>query len=140
VEGFGGFLDLRKHAGKNLKARILFIAQTVGTALKDANLVVETLDEAKRDFVLRTAIGGDAIPVTIDQRRELLVGLEPPIPRFRCLARAARLRVDPPAVLEMFWKRSAEGSTMPVSPCLRTDSSISFMIAAGGFSRSTFSR
>jgi len=77
VEGFGPFLDLGKHAGKDLKAQVLLIAQTIGTALKDADFVVETLDEAERDLVLGTAIGSNTVPVTIDQGRELLVGLEP---------------------------------------------------------------
>jgi hypothetical protein len=48
VEAFSGFLDLREHRSKDHKAQILFIAQTIGAALKDANLVVETLDEAER--------------------------------------------------------------------------------------------
>jgi hypothetical protein len=74
VEGFGVFLDLRKHAGKDLEAQVLLIAQTIGTALKDADFVVETLDETEGDLVVGTAIGGDAVPVTLDHRRELLVG------------------------------------------------------------------
>ena len=93
VEGFAGFLDLRKHAGKDLEAQVLLIAQTIGTALKDADFVVETLDEAEGDFVLGTAISGDAVPVTIDHRGELLVGLEP-LPsqcRLRSLRRRSRL-------------------------------------------------
>ena len=45
--------------------------------MKDADFVVETLDEAEGDLVVGTAIGGDAVPVTLDHRRELLVGLEP---------------------------------------------------------------
>ncbi len=69
------FLDLGEHRGKDLKAQILFIAQTIGTALKDANLVVETLDKAEGDFVLGAAVSGDAVPVMIDHRSELLVGL-----------------------------------------------------------------
>jgi hypothetical protein len=52
VEAFWGFLDLREHAGKDLKAQVLLIAQAIGTALKDADFVVETLDEAEGDFVL----------------------------------------------------------------------------------------
>src|SRR5262249_36309358 len=74
---FLGFLDCREHAGKDLKGQVLLIAQAIGTALKDADFVVETLDEAEGDFVLGPAIGGDAVPVTLDHRRELLVGLEP---------------------------------------------------------------
>src|SRR5580704_722145 len=47
VEGFWPFLDLREHAGKDLKAQVLLIAQTIGTALKDTDFVVEALDEAE---------------------------------------------------------------------------------------------
>src|SRR5713101_3375578 len=74
---FWGFLDLRKHAGKDLEAQVFLIAQTIGTALKDADFVVETLDEAEGDFVVGTAIRGNAVPVTVDHLGELLVGLEP---------------------------------------------------------------
>jgi hypothetical protein len=78
VEAFWGFLDLREHAGKDLKAQVLLIAQAIGTALKDADFVVKPLDKAERDLVLGTAVGGDAIPVAIDHRSKLLVGFEPP--------------------------------------------------------------
>jgi hypothetical protein len=44
--------------------------------LKDANLVVETLDEAEGDFVLGVAVSSNTVPVTVDHRGELLVGLE----------------------------------------------------------------
>src|SRR5271167_2112610 len=80
---FAVFSDLREHAGKDLKAQVLLITQAVGAALKDADFVVETLDEAEGDLVVGTAIGGDAVPVTIDHRRELLVRLEPS--PFKCL-------------------------------------------------------
>jgi hypothetical protein len=79
---FLGVLDLWKHAGEDLKAQVLLIAQTIGTALQDADFVVETLDETEGDLVVGTAIGGDAVPVTIDHRSELLVGLKP-LP-FKC--------------------------------------------------------
>ena len=45
--------------------------------MKDTDFVVESLDEAERDLVLGAAVGGDAVPVTIDRRGELLIGLEP---------------------------------------------------------------
>jgi hypothetical protein len=67
---------LRQHAGKNLQSKVLFVAQSVGTALKDTDLVVETLDEAERDFVLGSAVGGESIPVTLDHIGEALVGGE----------------------------------------------------------------
>src|SRR5208282_2079167 len=46
-------------------------------ALEDADLVVEAFDKAERDLVLRLAVGGDAVPMTVDHLGELLVGLEP---------------------------------------------------------------
>src|SRR6266704_19209 len=39
-------------------------------------LLLSNLDEAQRDFVLRFAVGGDAIPMAIDHGGELLVGLQ----------------------------------------------------------------
>ena len=43
----------------------------------DVRLVVQALDEAKRDLVLWPAVGSDPFPVPIDHRGELLVRLEP---------------------------------------------------------------
>jgi hypothetical protein len=37
---------------KDFEAQVAFVAQTVGTTLEHADLVVEPLDEAERDFVL----------------------------------------------------------------------------------------
>jgi hypothetical protein len=42
--------------------------------LDHPDLVVETLDEAKRDLVLWLTVGGDPIPMTIDHLGELLIG------------------------------------------------------------------
>ena len=51
--------------------------------MDDADLVVESFDEAERDFVLGTTVGGDAVPVALNQFGKLLVGLEPlPAQRF----------------------------------------------------------
>jgi hypothetical protein len=38
VEAFWGFSDLLKHTGKDLKAQVLLIAQTISTALKELGL------------------------------------------------------------------------------------------------------
>jgi hypothetical protein len=35
------------------------VAQTVGTPLQDADLVVEVFDETERDLVVGFAVGGD---------------------------------------------------------------------------------
>src|SRR5690242_13913831 len=66
-----------QHAGENLEPQILFVAQAVGAALDHPDLIVEPLDKAERDLVLRLAVGGDPVPVTIDHFGELLIGLEP---------------------------------------------------------------
>ena len=43
-------------------------------ALDDADLVVESLDKAERDLVLRSAVGSDTLPMAIDHLGELHVG------------------------------------------------------------------
>ena len=68
--------DFRQHAGKDFESQVLLVAQSVCASLDDANLVVESLDEAERDFVLGSAIGGDAIPMTLDHFRKLLAGFQ----------------------------------------------------------------
>src|SRR5229473_3602388 len=68
--------DLRQHAGENLEPEVLFVAEPVRAALEDADLVVQPLDEAERDFVLRTAVGREPLPVPLNHGRELLVGAE----------------------------------------------------------------
>ena len=64
-----------QHASEDLEPQIFLVAQAVGASLDDANLVVESFDEAQRDFVLRLAVGRDTIPMTVDHCGELLVGL-----------------------------------------------------------------
>src|SRR5688500_310057 len=67
---------LRKHAGEHLEAEVFLVAQTVGTTLEDANLVVQSLDETERDFVLGAAVRGESAPVTLDHVGEAFVGRE----------------------------------------------------------------
>src|SRR5713101_1280767 len=64
----------RQHAGEDLEPQVLFVAEAVGATLEHADLVVQPLDEAERDLVLRAAVRGDAVPVPINHRGELLVG------------------------------------------------------------------
>jgi diadenosine tetraphosphate (Ap4A) HIT family hydrolase/HKD family nuclease len=66
-----------KHACEDLEPQIFLVAQAVCAALDDADLVVEALDEAERDFVFRLAVGGDAIPMPIDHLGELFKRFEP---------------------------------------------------------------
>jgi len=50
------FSQGRQHTGEYLQAQIFFVAQPVGTALKDSDLVVQALDETEGDLVLGSAI------------------------------------------------------------------------------------
>src|SRR5258708_40271814 len=72
-----GRLEGGQHAGQDFEPQILFVAQAVGASLDHTDLVVEPLDEAERDLVLQPAVGGDAVPMTIDHLGEFLVRLEP---------------------------------------------------------------
>src|SRR5271163_2997984 len=72
---FGGS-KRREHAGEDLEAEIFLVFQSVGASLKHADLVVEALDEAERNLVLRFAVSGDSVPVPIDHVGEALVGFE----------------------------------------------------------------
>ena len=69
--------ELGQHAGQNLQSQILLVAQPVRPALDDADLVVESLDEAQGDLVLGATVGRNPVPVPLDQVGELLVRLEP---------------------------------------------------------------
>src|SRR3990172_2329139 len=62
---------------RTLSRRYSSSRRPVGAALDHADLVVQALDEAECDLVLRLAVGGDAVPVALDHLRELLEGLEP---------------------------------------------------------------
>ncbi len=44
--------------------------------MDDANLVVESFDEAERDLVFWSAVSGDSIPMTLDHLGEFLVRLQ----------------------------------------------------------------
>src|SRR5258708_30175771 len=72
-----------QHAGEDFGRKVLFIEQPVCSLLDDADFAVEPLDEAQRDFVLRFAVGGDAIPMTVNHVGELFVGLQS-LPLERC--------------------------------------------------------
>ena len=69
-------LEWRQHAREHLESQILLVAQAVGTALDDPNLVVQALDESERHLVLGFAVGGDSVPMSIDHLGEFLVGFE----------------------------------------------------------------
>ena len=74
-----------QHASEDLEPQVVLVAQAVGASLDDPDLVIEPLDEAERDLVLRPAIGRDAVPVTVDHGGELLVRLQ--IGRASCRER-----------------------------------------------------
>src|SRR5437868_4168782 len=50
--------------------------QSVGTALDHADLVVQSLDEPEGDLVVRMTVGGNSIPVSVNQLGKLLVRLQ----------------------------------------------------------------
>src|SRR6516165_5793603 len=77
IGGRSSPLQRWQHAGENLEPQIFFVAQAVGAALDHPDLVVEPLDEAERDLVLKPAVGGDTVPMTIDHLGELLIRLKP---------------------------------------------------------------
>src|SRR3989454_12788840 len=66
-----------KERGHDLEFEVFLVPVSVGPALEDADFVVEPLDQAEADLVLRVAVGDDPVPVPLDHRGELLVGLEP---------------------------------------------------------------
>src|SRR5262249_54644050 len=63
--------------GEDLQAKVLFVADAVGPTLQDPDLVVQPLHEAERHFVVRPAIRLDAVPVPLDQLRELPIRRQP---------------------------------------------------------------
>src|SRR6266540_3864869 len=67
----------RKERCDDLELEVVLVAVAVGPPLEDADLVVESLDQAEADLVLGSAVGGDAVPVALDHGRELPVGREP---------------------------------------------------------------
>src|SRR5215510_14725092 len=71
------FSQLRQHRSENLESQIVFVSQSVGPPLDDTNLVVQSFDESERDFVFRSAVRGDAVPMRLDHLRKLLIGPKP---------------------------------------------------------------
>src|SRR3972149_9550671 len=67
----------RMHVLSGHQAEVLLIAQAVCPSLDHADLVVEALDEAERDLVVRVAVRGDAVPMTVDHLGKLLIRREP---------------------------------------------------------------
>lgn len=69
------FSDSGQHESEDLQAQILLISQSVRASLDDPNLV-ESLNEAERHLVFWLAIGRNPVPMTLDRRGKLLVGLQ----------------------------------------------------------------
>jgi hypothetical protein len=67
---------LRQHAGEDLQSKVFLVAKFAGATLKNTDLVVQSFDEAERDFVLGLAVGSDPIPVSLDHVSKVLVGLQ----------------------------------------------------------------
>ena len=68
--------ECRQHAGEDLQAEVVLVAETVGPPLDHTDFVVEPFDEAEGDLVFVSAVGGDSGPVPVDHLGEVLVGLE----------------------------------------------------------------
>src|SRR3954454_16962413 len=67
----------RQHTGEYLQAQIFFVAQSVGTALDDPDLVVQALDESEGNLVLGLAVRSDSVPMALNHLGKLFVGLQP---------------------------------------------------------------
>src|SRR3990172_7493355 len=67
----------RQERGDDLELEVLLVSVAVSAPLEDADLVVQPLDQAEAHLVLRPAVGGDSVPVSVDHLRELPVGREP---------------------------------------------------------------
>ncbi len=84
--------------------------------MDDTDFVVQSLDEAQRDFVLRLTVSGDPIPMTLDHLSELLVRFEP-LPLETCApvfkeASRPRLAFITPQLAEGFFEKI--GSVQPL--------------------------
>jgi hypothetical protein len=67
---------LRQHAGQYLQSKVFFVAKSVGATLKHTDFVVQSFDEAERDFVLGLAVGSDAVLVSLDHVSEIQLGFQ----------------------------------------------------------------
>ncbi len=45
--------------------------------MNDPNLIVQTLDKAQRDFILREDEGGDPVPMALNHLSKFLIRIEP---------------------------------------------------------------
>jgi hypothetical protein len=64
-------LERRQHTGQDFQAQVFFVSQSVCTSLDDSDLVVQSFNETKRNFVLGFAVGGDPTPMSIDHLTEV---------------------------------------------------------------------
>ena len=71
------FSQLWQHRSKSFEPHIFFVSKAIGTPLDDTNLVVESLDKSQRHFVLRPAVSGNAIPMTLDHLCKFFIGSKP---------------------------------------------------------------
>jgi len=68
--------DLGQHAGEDFQAKVFFVPQSVRPALDDQDLGVDALHEPQGELLLGLAVRRDPAPVPVDDRGELLEGLE----------------------------------------------------------------
>src|SRR5260370_42092117 len=69
--------QLRQHGSKNLESQILFVSKAISPSLDDTNLVVQSFYKSQRHFDFRSAVNGNAIPMTLDHLGKFLVGPKP---------------------------------------------------------------
>src|SRR3972149_1169105 len=93
----------RQERGDDLELEVLLVSVAVSAPLEDADLVVQPLDQAEAHLVLRPAVGGDSVPVSVDHLHGLLLG-RAPLPLEALL----------PAV-ELQGRRNREGCSSPGS-------------------------
>src|SRR5215470_14414551 len=65
-----------QHAGQDLEAKILLVAQAVRASLDDADLVIQPLDESQGHLVFRLAVSSNAVPMIVDHLGKLLIALQ----------------------------------------------------------------
>ena len=108
----GGILDGWQHACEHFEAKVFLVAQSVCTALDDADLVVESFNESERDLIFGLAVGGDPSPMTLNHFGELLVGRK----RLPFQARPPVLEEAPRPTFGVVVPELAEGFLEPASP------------------------
>src|SRR5216683_5236994 len=65
-----------QRARQDLQLEVFLVMQSVGAALDHADLVVQPLDEPEGNLVVGMTVGGNSIPMPVNQLSEPLVRLQ----------------------------------------------------------------